>query len=122
MWSSRASASKWVNRSRVYGEAGLEDPAFSPASVPDSDASVGGDWIEQLRRTCKHSARRIVVELAADDVRMSVRNVRRRSLRDRARSSSARVWWASFLATPGCATATELSSRYYSAYYDDLWG
>ena len=74
---SRACASKWVNRWRRYGDLGLEDRSSTPASSPTATPPEVVARIEHLRRDGKHSARRIATELAAEDVRVSVRTVTR---------------------------------------------
>lgn len=62
---SRACASKWVNRWRRFGEAGLQDRS----SVPHHSPTATPDWvveqIETWRRNHKWSAQRITDELAA---------------------------------------------------------
>lgn len=61
---SRACASKWVNRWRRFGEAGLQDRS----SVPHHSPTATPDWvveqIETWRRNRKWSAQRITDELA----------------------------------------------------------
>ena len=61
---SRACASKWVNRWRRFGEAGLQDRS----SVPHHSPKAAPDWvveqIETWRRHHKWSAQRITDELA----------------------------------------------------------
>ncbi|WIE71583.1 IS481 family transposase [Curtobacterium sp. MCJR17_020] len=74
---SRACASKWVNRWRQHGGLGLEDRSSAPGTSPTATPAHVVSRIEQLRRDGKHSARRIVTELAADQVVISVRTVTR---------------------------------------------
>lgn len=74
---SRACLSKWVNRYRRLGEAGLADrssaPGRSPSQLPDELV----DRIEQLRRERKYSSARIALELRLDGHMVSVRTVGR---------------------------------------------
>jgi transposase len=60
---SRACASKWVNRWRRFGQAGLQDRS----SVPHRSPTATRDWVvEQIeiwRRNHKWSAQRITDEL-----------------------------------------------------------
>ncbi|WP_066515967.1 IS481 family transposase [Curtobacterium ammoniigenes] len=74
---SRACASKWVNRWRAHGDLGLEDRSSAPGSSPAATPPALVDRIEQLRRDGKQSARRIVLELAADEITISVRTLTR---------------------------------------------
>lgn len=74
---SRACASKWVNRWRRHGDLGLEDRSSAPGSSPTATPPGVVDRIEQLRRERKHSARRIALELAVDEITISVRTVTR---------------------------------------------
>ncbi len=74
---SRACASKWVNRWRAHGDLGLEDRSSAPGSSPAATPPTLVDRIEQLRRDGKQSARRIVLELAAGEITISVRTVTR---------------------------------------------
>jgi transposase len=60
---SRQCASKWVNRYRKYGEAGLLDRPSVPHHQPTATSSEVVARIEWLRRDRKHSARRIALEL-----------------------------------------------------------
>lgn len=55
---SRACASKWVNRFRMFGEPGLEDRASTPHHQPTATTAAVVAQIEGLRRTRKWSASR----------------------------------------------------------------
>lgn len=74
---SRATASKWVNRYRKFGELGLFDRSSAP--VRQSTATPGQTVarIEQLRREKKWSASRIAFELHADGTTVSRRTITR---------------------------------------------
>ena len=61
---SRACASKWVNRWRRFGEAGLQDRASVPHSSPQATPYWVVEQIESWRRDHKWSAQRITDELA----------------------------------------------------------
>lgn len=61
---SRACASKWVNRWRRYGDAGLLDRSPSPHRSPNATPAWVFDKIETWRREHKCSAQRIADELA----------------------------------------------------------
>jgi transposase InsO family protein len=74
---SRQCASKWVNRHRRYGEAGLLDRPSIPRRQPTTTPALTVVRIERLRRERKYSARRIAVELAAEGITVSVRTVSR---------------------------------------------
>jgi transposase InsO family protein len=74
---SRQCASKWVNRYRRFGEAGLVDRPSSPHHQPTATPAATIAWIERLRRERKWSARRIAAELASEDITISVRTVSR---------------------------------------------
>jgi transposase len=74
---SRQCASKWVNRYRQHGEASLADRPSSPHHQPTVTPSDIVVRIEQLRRSGRHSARRIALELAAEDTTISVRTISR---------------------------------------------
>lgn len=75
---SRACASKWVNRHRDLGEAGLMDASSAPHSSP---SRIGDDVIElacDLRRTKKWSAAKISTELAVQhDIVVSTSTIQR---------------------------------------------
>src|SRR5690606_20185613 len=77
---SRQCASKWVNRWRRHGEAGLLDRSSVPHHQPTTIPAEVVVRIEQLRRERKYSARRIATELAAEGVTISVRTVGRHLL------------------------------------------
>ena len=74
---SRATASKWVNRYRKFGELGLLDRSSAP--VRQSTATPGQTVArtEQLRREKKWSASRIAFELHADGTTVSRRTITR---------------------------------------------
>lgn len=56
---SRATASKWVNRHRQFGELGLQDRSSTPLRQPTSMAGSVVARIEWMRREHKWSASRI---------------------------------------------------------------
>lgn len=74
---SRQCASKWVNRHRRFGDAGLADRPSVPHRQPTATPAETVVRIEQLRRDHKRSARRIALELASEGVTVSVRTVSR---------------------------------------------
>jgi transposase InsO family protein len=74
---SRQCASKWVNRWRRFGEAGLADRASVPHHQPTATCAETVARIERLRRDRKFSARRIAHELAGEGITVSVRTVSR---------------------------------------------
>jgi transposase len=74
---SRATASKWVNRYRHYGELGLLDRASTPHHQPAVTDPAVVTRIEDMRRTYKWPASRIAYELQAADVTVSRRTVTR---------------------------------------------
>lgn len=74
---SRATASKWVNRYRRYGELGLHDRSSTPRHQPTATPAVVITAIETMRRTHKWSAARIVFELQEAGVDVSRRTVTR---------------------------------------------
>ena len=61
---SRACASKWFNRYRVLGEAGLLDGSSAPHTHPTRTPDDVIALVCQLRRDKKWSAAKISVELA----------------------------------------------------------
>ncbi|GAA5034898.1 IS481 family transposase [Actinopolymorpha pittospori] len=61
---SRQCLSKWVNRYRTSGEAGLADRSSAPHSSPAQTPPEVVELIESWRREHKWSARQIAVELA----------------------------------------------------------
>ena len=74
---SRATASKWVNRYRQFGEIGLLDRSPTPLRHPTAtDASVIAR-IEWMRREHKWSASRIEFELALEGTTTSRRTISR---------------------------------------------
>ncbi len=74
---SRQCLSKWVNRYRTGGEAGLLDRACVPHHQPATLDPALVAKIERLRRERKWSARRIAGELATDGHQVSVSTVGR---------------------------------------------
>jgi transposase InsO family protein len=74
---SRATASKWANRYRRFGEIGLHDRSSAPARKPTATPGHIVERIEQMRRVHKWSASRITFELQADGVSISRRTVTR---------------------------------------------
>lgn len=74
---SRATASKWVNRYRRFGELGLLDRSSVPIQQPSAAPGETVARIEELRRKHKWSASRIAFELHADGVAISRRAVTR---------------------------------------------
>ncbi len=75
---SRATASKWVNRYRDYGDIGLMDRSSAPLAQSTATSAEAVERIEHLRRHRKWSAARIAHELAADGIVVSRRTVSRR--------------------------------------------
>ena len=73
---SRQCLGKWVARYREHGEAGLVDHSSAPARRPTQTPVAVVEQIAAMRRN-KWSARRIVRELAAKDVTISVATVTR---------------------------------------------
>ncbi|MFI6413482.1 helix-turn-helix domain-containing protein [Streptomyces sp. NPDC050585] len=61
---SRAYASKWVNRWRRHGDAGLQDRASTPHRSPQATPTWVIEHIETWRRAHTWSAQRITDELA----------------------------------------------------------
>ncbi|NLE80072.1 MAG: IS481 family transposase [Rhodococcus sp.] len=74
---SRATASKWVNRYRRFGEVGLLDRSSTPHSVPSATPGEVVDLIERLRREHKWSAERITFELHQTNIAITRRTVTR---------------------------------------------
>jgi transposase InsO family protein len=74
---SRQCASKWVNRHRKYGDAGLLDRPSVPHHQPTATLAQVVTRLEAMRREHKWSARRISIELASEGVTISVRTVSR---------------------------------------------
>ncbi|WP_353810454.1 IS481 family transposase [Agromyces sp. SYSU T00194] len=74
---SRATASKWVNRHRQFGEIGLQDRSSTPLRQPTATDGTLVAQIERMRRDFKWSASRIEFELAKEGVVISRRTVTR---------------------------------------------
>ena len=74
---SRACAGKWVSRYRRFGELGLADRSCVPHRQPTATGDEVVARVEALRREKKWSARRIALELATEDITVSVRTVSR---------------------------------------------
>lgn len=74
---SRATASKWVNRYRQFGEIGLLDRSSTPLRQPTATDSWVVARIEWVRREHKWSASRIEFELALEGVVVSRRTIAR---------------------------------------------
>lgn len=74
---SRATASKWVNRYRQFGELGLLDRSSAPARQLSATPGETVARVEELRREHKYSASRIAFELRADGVAISRRTITR---------------------------------------------
>lgn len=75
---SRACASKWVNRHRELGEAGLLDGSSAPHTSPTRTPDDVIDLACQLRRTKKWSAAKISCELAErHDLHISTSTIQR---------------------------------------------
>ena len=72
---SRATASKWVNRYRQFGELRLLDRSSAPIQQPSATSGETLARIEELRREHKWSASRIAFELHVDGVAISRRTV-----------------------------------------------
>lgn len=73
----RATASKWVNRYRKYGDLGLTDRSSAPASQPTATPGRLVKQIEAMRREYKWSASRIAFELHQDGTPVSRRTITR---------------------------------------------
>lgn len=74
---SRATASKWVNRYRDFGEIGLLDHSSTPLRQPTATPGAMVTQIERMRREHKWSAARITFELELQGTRRSRRTVTR---------------------------------------------
>lgn len=74
---SRACASKWVNRWRRPGDAGLRDRSSSPHRSPNATPAWVIERIETWRREHKRSAQRITDELDELEVTINRRTVSR---------------------------------------------
>ncbi len=77
MGTSRACASKWVNRYRRYGDTGLYDHSSTPRRQPSATQPEVIARIESWRREHKWSASRIAFELNNDGIAISRRTVSR---------------------------------------------
>jgi transposase InsO family protein len=74
---SRATASKWVNRYKQFGDLGLLDRSSSPAHQPTATPARLVKRIESMRREHKWSASRTAFELAQDGTPVSRRTTTR---------------------------------------------
>lgn len=74
---SRACASKWVNRWRRYGDAGLLDQPSVPHTSPTATPPAVVARIERWRRKHKWSAARITHELTVHGIHLDRRTVTR---------------------------------------------
>lgn len=74
---SRATASKWVNRYRKHGEAGLQDHSSRPDHCPAQTPKEVVELIARLRRERKWSARLIWIELIEQGIDISQATVGR---------------------------------------------
>lgn len=74
---SRACASKWVNRYRRYGEAGLLDRSSTPRHQPTATPPETVEEIEAMRREHKWPASRIAFALCDAGTQISRRTVSR---------------------------------------------
>ena len=74
---SRATASKWVNRYKQYGDVGLMDRSSTPSRQPTVTPGRLVERIKSMRREHKWSASRIAFELAQDGTTISRRTVTR---------------------------------------------
>jgi transposase InsO family protein len=74
---SRATASKWVNRYKQFGDLGLQDRSSTPLRQPTETDGTVIARIEQVRRDHKWSASRIEFELAQEYVVISRRTITR---------------------------------------------
>jgi transposase InsO family protein len=74
---SRATASKWVNRYRLFGELGLLDRSSTPLRQPTATEGAVIRRIEWMRREHKWSAARIEFELKHEGIRLSRRTISR---------------------------------------------
>lgn len=74
---SRATASKWVNRYKRFGEIGLLDRSSAPIAQPTATPAAVVTQIEAMRRQHKWSASRIAFELDLAGTRVSRRTVTR---------------------------------------------
>jgi transposase len=74
---SRACASKWVNRWRRFGEAGLQDRSSVPRRSPGATPTWVTAQVETWRRDHKWSAQRITDELADAGFKINRRTITR---------------------------------------------
>jgi transposase InsO family protein len=74
---SRATASKWVNRYRRFGDLGLLDRSSTPHRQPTATPRWLIERIETMRRERKWSASRIAFELEQDGTPVSRRTITR---------------------------------------------
>ena len=74
---SRATASKWVNRYKQFGEIGLIDRSSTPLRQPTATDSKLVARVEWMRRERKWSAARIEFELGLEGTAISRRTVSR---------------------------------------------
>lgn len=74
---SRATASKWVNRYKVFGELGLVDRSSAPMQQPTATPGRLLNRIESTRREQKWSASRIAFEPHQDGTSVSRRTITR---------------------------------------------
>lgn len=74
---SRATASKWVNRYREFGDIGLIDRSSVPIRQPTATHGAIVKRIETMRREQKWPASRITFELQQDGIAVSRRTVTR---------------------------------------------
>lgn len=74
---SRATASKWVNRYRAFGDLGLFDRSSTSLRQPTATSGTVVRRIEWMRREHKWSAARIAFELEQEGVPLSRRTVTR---------------------------------------------
>jgi len=74
---SRATASKWVNRHRRFGDLGLLDRSSSPIRQPSATSGRLVEQIERLRREHRSSASRIAFDLDHAGTPVSRRTISR---------------------------------------------
>jgi transposase InsO family protein len=74
---SRATASKWVNRYKQFGDLGLLDRSSTPARHPTATGADIVTLIESMRRKYKWSSQRIAFELEAVGISISRRTISR---------------------------------------------
>lgn len=76
---SRATASKWVDRYKQFGDLGLRDRSSTPLRQPAATAGAVIARIEWMRRKHKWSAARIEFELDREGIVLSRRTISRSS-------------------------------------------